>query len=1122
MALTISWGNNLERLADDLFAKLLKGKTTPDDLFARRDCVVVPNRTQQAWLQQRFLFDAPRTTVPHVLANCDFPLLSLFVNDWLYRMDHPTGGTPDPEKHPFSVKSMRWQLFERLRGGTLDGTFAPIERYVTSRDGLRRDPRKCFKLAGRLASLLNQYISYRPQMMLAWETGKDVGVQDAPALAWEPALWRMLVETRRDETYLAAFRRMHTDLAACGIEKQYRRIFVFAPSMLPPVHLTFFHHLGAILPVDFYLFNPSEVDWFEREALKSRIEQSDFHELPDDAGELLDIEHPLLSAYARGCRDTAAAALDLTGGQIDDLFAEPTGTSRLAKLQHSIWACDASLKRQGCAPDPSIQVHLCHGKMREVEILRDQLLDCFNSIEGLQPRHIQVQTPDLNSYASYIEAVFSSINPNGPKAIPFVIADRVSAGESQAANAFNQLLNLTDSRFTAPQILELLRNPSIALQFELAPDDVDEAAIWLNKAGVRWGRDAEHRALVTKASFTEETTWGHGLDRLLLGYAMGQEPADINPRKLLPCDVVEGDEAACLGRLVHFYEKLTDFADYGRSDHTAAEWVERLNTLVDDFFLSDNETYRDIAILRRAIRLLHTTSEAAGFQGAVSIAVIRDFLAGHLGDLAGGSDLNRNAVIFTSLRPGSSTPRPVQCLLGMGDGLFPRSENRPAYDLFRKARKMGDRSLPIEDRQAFLEAILNAKNRLLIFYPAFSEEDNSRKRESVAVQELLEYTERHFGSPIEPVHHRLAAHHPSYFESGSPLFSYSESQCETARATLRPPAAPPAFPSVSPLAPDVHVELTDLRAFFDNPAKYYFKNVLGAEPRPRLDALPDEAEIFDHNAMEAWKIREHIIRAIITDSDDDVLATIQADNLLPLAAQGQKIYEALYEETTQLLKQDIAPLPFDKLSAALKARLHAEAHVWTLPISVNGARVVLSGSAPVISVSVGDENIRLILDFSSSSFRYQRLFPTWLTYLLARACNDLILAANFQTESKKEKKEKKALRLTLMQDEVDRPTAISLLENYLRIFLFESTPPPPFVPETSLSYIVSAEGATSDQGKAIRAATTAWSGMYGDARNPYYRALYGKAGPFNNETQFTDWAKRIGQPLQNAILGKLP
>ncbi|MBW7908660.1 MAG: hypothetical protein H3C50_07040 [Kiritimatiellae bacterium] len=82
MALTISWGNNLERLADDLFAKLLKGKTTPDDLFGRRDCVVVPNRTQQAWLQQRFLFDTPRTTVPHVLANCDFPLLSLFVNDW--------------------------------------------------------------------------------------------------------------------------------------------------------------------------------------------------------------------------------------------------------------------------------------------------------------------------------------------------------------------------------------------------------------------------------------------------------------------------------------------------------------------------------------------------------------------------------------------------------------------------------------------------------------------------------------------------------------------------------------------------------------------------------------------------------------------------------------------------------------------------------------------------------------------------------------------------------------------------------------------------------------------------------------------------------------------------------
>src|SRR5690606_23981900 len=203
---------------------------------------------------------------------------------------------------------------------------------------------------------------------------------------------------------LSAYRRMQKDLAQCGIEKTYRRIFVFAPSMLPPVHLTFLHHLGNILPIDLYLFNPSETDWFDRASLKNLIRQSDFPELPDDSGELRDIAHPLLSAYARGCRDATAAALDLTGGQIEDKFAEPLGDSLLAKLQQTLWTCDASLTAEKSNADNSIQLHCCHGKMREVEILRDQLLECFNTIEGIQPRHIQVQTPDLNAYAPYIEA----------------------------------------------------------------------------------------------------------------------------------------------------------------------------------------------------------------------------------------------------------------------------------------------------------------------------------------------------------------------------------------------------------------------------------------------------------------------------------------------------------------------------------------------------------------------------------------------------------------------------------------------------------------------------------------------------------------------------------------------
>ncbi len=1106
MALNITWGNNLEKLAGDLFGKLYANRSSVDAIFEKRDCIVVPNRTQQAWLQQYFLFDRERDAVPNVLADCDFPLLNLFVNDWLYRMDHPGGGTPDPEQHPFSVKGMRWRIYRILRRPDLAPVFAPIERYITTADGRERDPRKCFKLAGRLAALMNQYTSYRPQMLLDWENGKNTAAEGNNSLAWEPELWRMLTDGRRDETYLAAYRRMQRDLAKCGIENTYRRVFVFAPSMLPPVHLTFFHHLAKILPVDFYLFNPSETDWFDRASLKSKIRQDAFHELPDDPGELLDLKHPLLDAYARGSRDSAAAALDLSGGQLNDIFSAPAGSSLLAKLQQSIAACDASPDAANTRPDESIQLHLCHGKMREVEILRDQLLDCFNTIEGLQPRHIQVQTPDLNVYAPYIEAVFSAVNPNGPRTIPFIIADRVSAGESQASNAFRTLLNLADSRFTAPELLELLRYPAVAKQFGLEADEVDDAAVWLNRAGVRWGRDSAHREHVSHATFGEETTWGYGLDRLFVGYAMGTGFAGDAPKlPVVPCDAVEGGEAVRLAYLAHFYDKLTGFANFSQGRHSVSNWVEQLSALVDDFFLSDNETYRDIAILKSAIRLLATSARAADSgEEELPLPVIREFLIGHLGDLTGGTDLNRNAVIFTSLRPGSSTPRPVQALLGMGDGLFPRPEKRPAYDLLRDARKMGDRSLAIEDRQAFLEALLNARARLLILYPAFSEEDNTSMPESVAVRELLEYLKHHFQTEVSRFTHRLAPYHPAYFDGKSGLFSYSESNCNTAKALAASSAPTPPPPAANTPAPTINVEINELIRFFDNPAKYYFQKVLGAEPRPLLDDLPEDAEVFDPGHLDEWKIRQRIIDAIIAGDPDAARAQIAADNLLPLAHWGEHWFETFKAEVDQLLEQ---PVPhFATLKDALVADANAPLQNLNAGIPVGKTTVLLSGSIPLINGPV-------IFDFHASNFKYRRLFATWLKHLFARAADESASSINIQLDKSKPK-------CTTLESPLAQESAVRLLADYLHIFLFEYAPVPPFVPELSFKYIKTLSGEKSDT--AAKAAHDTWAPFnsgHDTNRDPHFAAIFGKSGPFKDLKAFDEWAKRIGQPLLDYLEG---
>ena len=57
--------------------------------------------------------------------------------------------------------------------------------------------------------------------------------------------------------------------------------------------------------------------------------------------------------------------------------------------------------------DRSLELHIAHSPLREVEILHDQLLARFAVEPELTPDQVVVLTPDIERYAPYIEAVFA-------------------------------------------------------------------------------------------------------------------------------------------------------------------------------------------------------------------------------------------------------------------------------------------------------------------------------------------------------------------------------------------------------------------------------------------------------------------------------------------------------------------------------------------------------------------------------------------------------------------------------------------------------------------------------------------------------------------------------------------
>ena len=85
-----------------------------------------------------------------------------------------------------------------------------------------------------------------------------------------------------------------------------------------------------------------------------------------------------------------------------------------------------------------------------------------------------------------------------------------------------------------------------------------------------------------------------------------------------------------------------------------------------------------------------------------------------------------------------SIPHRVVCLLGLDDGSFPRHIERDGDDLTSRNQKVGDRDVRSEDRQLLLDALLAARDHLVVTYSGRDERSNLPRPPAVPVGELLD------------------------------------------------------------------------------------------------------------------------------------------------------------------------------------------------------------------------------------------------------------------------------------------------------------------------------------------------------------------------------------------------
>ena len=853
------------------------------------EVVAVPTRGMERWLAQRMSdrLGAGDGRGDGVCASVDFPSPRHLVGDAV-----ATASGVEADVDPWLPERAVWALLEVVDGCLGEPWLASLAAHLGGSgddvDAARRARR--FSAVRHLAELFDRYALHRPEMVRAWARGEDGGV---PADGvWQAELWRRLRQrigvpdpAERVEGACARLREEP------GIVDLPARISLFGLTRLPAGHLNALRALAVGRDVHVFMLHPSPALWdrvAERGVSVTRRREDPTAALPANR---------LLASWGQDSREMQLVLG--TSDYVDHHHAVEHGTGTLlAHLQADVRAdrWPAGVPLPGAdderptldASDRSVQVHACHGRARQVEVLRDAILHLLDEDPSLEPRDVIVMCPDIETFAPLIQATFGAgevfEDDDELEALPADVrppdlrvrlADRALRQTNPVLGVIGRLLDLVDERLTASQVLDFADQEPVRRRFGLDDDDLARIEDWVAASGIRWGLDAAHRAPF-KLDALAAGTWRAGVDRLLVGVTMTEEEQRLF-HDVLPLDDVDSGAIDVAGRFAELVDRLQTTVDALNSPKTIDAWAAAIAGASDALTATSERDAWQRAELDRILG--DVADEAAGTGSTTNLmpAEIRALLSERLKGRPTRANFRTGHLTICTLMPMRSVPHRVVCLLGMDDGVFPRKSPRDGDDLMLADPHVGDRDARTEDRQLLLDALLAATDQLLVTYTGNDERTNLVRPPAVPIGELLDVVDRTVRTDDGPareqveVRHPLQPFDPKNFTVGELMperaWSFDPVTLHGAEALAAERAQTAPF-LTGPLPPreQTLIELEDLVRFAGHPVRAFLRQRLGISVGDYADEL-DDALPVELDALERWGVGQRLLDGVLAGAN---------------------------------------------------------------------------------------------------------------------------------------------------------------------------------------------------------------------------------------------------------------
>ena len=405
---------------------------------------------------------------------------------------------PAQEDDPWRAGQLVWAVLELLPELLEQPVAQPLQAWLAQREGtasgLTRDR---WQLARSIADAMDDYALYRPDQLEQWKRPR-------PDDDWQPVLWRLLAQRLPRAPFGLQVREAVDSLRRGDVDPAVlpERLRLFGISALAPVQVDLIQALSGLLEVEIYLLTPCPDLWQRCGSRRASLGEDWLS--PPDGGWLA--EAPRLEAvlgrmgaeFQQLLEGSGEAQLgerregDLFAGSLQIAAAEERQPTLLDQLQQQLVDADSVPALERSSDDQSLLFQAAPGPWREVQLVRDRILQWLAADPDLAPRDVLVMTPQIERYAPLLSSVFNDTAAIGID-LPWRLTDRSQQSSPGLSMAMFTLLELAATRFTATGLERLLANPALQGQQGLTPEEAVLITQTLQRSGFRWGLDARER-----------------------------------------------------------------------------------------------------------------------------------------------------------------------------------------------------------------------------------------------------------------------------------------------------------------------------------------------------------------------------------------------------------------------------------------------------------------------------------------------------------------------------------------------------------------------------------------------------------------------------------------------------